>query len=119
MEREGAAGTAAGGAQPGTATSLIITLVPIMAAVFVAFLVIGLALPVLPLHVHQGLGLSAFVVGLVTGSQFAASLMSRVWSGHYADSRGAKRAVVAGLATAVVGGLVDLLSVRFVGVPWV
>ncbi len=28
----------------------------------------SLALPVLPLHVHQGLGLSSFVVGLVTGS---------------------------------------------------
>ena len=26
--------------------------------VFIAFLVIGLALPVLPLHVHQGLGLA-------------------------------------------------------------
>ena len=43
-----------------------------------AFLVIGLALPVLPLHVHQGLGLGTFVVGLVAGSQFAASLVSRV-----------------------------------------
>jgi MFS family permease len=68
--------------------------------------------------VHQGLGLSAFVVGLVTGSQFAASLMSRVWSGHYTDSRGAKRAVIAGLATAVVGGLLYLLSLRFVDAPW-
>ena len=76
---------------------------PIMDVVSVAFLVIGMALPVLPLHVHQGLGLSAFVVGLVTGSQFAASLITRVWSGHYADSRGAKRAVVIGLLTAVVG----------------
>jgi MFS family permease len=55
--------------------------------------------------VHQDLGLSTFVVGLVTGSQFAASLISRVWSGRYADSRGAKRAVVVGLLTAVVGGL--------------
>jgi hypothetical protein len=36
---------------------------PIMGMVLVAFLVIGLALPVLPLHVHQGLGLSTFVVG--------------------------------------------------------
>jgi MFS family permease len=94
------------------------TLLPIMAVVLIAFLVIGLALPVLPLQVHQGLGLSAFVVGLVTGSQFAASLMSRVWSGHYADSRGAKCAVIAGLATAVVGGLLYLLSLRFVDAPW-
>ena len=66
-----------------------------MGVVSVAFLVIGLALPVLPLHMHQGLGLSTFVVGLITGSQFAASLFSRVWSGRFADGRGAKRAVVA------------------------
>jgi MFS family permease len=73
---------------------------------------------VLPLHVHQGLGLSTFVVGLVTGSQFAASLISRVWSGRYADSKGAKRAVVVGLFTAVAGGLLYLLSLGFVGTPW-
>jgi MFS family permease len=93
-------------------------LLPIMGVVLVAFLVIGLALPVLPLHVHQDLGLSTFVVGLVTGSQFAASLISRVWSGHYADSKGAKRAVVVGLLTAVAGGLLYLLSIGFVGTPW-
>jgi len=38
---------------------------PIMGVVSVAFLVIGFALPVLPLHVHQDLGLSTFVVGLL------------------------------------------------------
>ena len=90
-----------------------------MVVVLVAFLIIGLALPVLPLHVHHGLGLSTFVVGLVTGSQFAASLISRVWSGHYADRRGAKRAVVAGLLTAVMAGLFYLVSLLFVGTPWV
>src|ERR1700704_6269873 len=83
----------------------ITALLPIMGVVLFAFLVIGIALPVLPLHVHQGLGLSTFVVGLVTGSQFAASLISRVWSGHYADSKGGKRAVVVGLLTAAVAGL--------------
>jgi len=59
---------------------------PIMGAVFISFLVIGLAMPVLPLHVHQGLGLGTFIVGLVAGSQFAASLISRVWAGRHADS---------------------------------
>ena len=82
----------------------IAVLLPIMGVVLVAFLVIGLALPVLPLHVHQGLGLSTFVVGLVTGSQFAASLISRVWSGQYSDNRGAKRSVIVGLLTAVGPG---------------
>jgi MFS family permease len=96
----------------------ITALLPIMGAVLIAFLVIGLALPVLPLHVHQGLGLSTFVVGLVTGSQFAASLISRVWSGRYADTRGAKRAVVAGLLAAAAAGLLYLLSLMFIGTPW-
>src|SRR6185312_5629151 len=75
----------------------IAPLLPIMAVVAVAFLVIGFALPVLPLHVHLGLGLGSFIVGIVTGSQFLASLFSRVWAGQFADRRGAKRAVVVGL----------------------
>ena len=33
----------------------VAAVVPIMAVVFIAFLIIGLALPVLPLQVHQGL----------------------------------------------------------------
>src|SRR6187399_1341538 len=96
----------------------IAALLPIMGVVLVAFLVIGVALPVLPLHVHHDLGLSTFVVGLVTGSQFLASLVSRVWSGRYADRRGAKRAVVAGLLTAITAGLLYLLSLVFVSTAW-
>src|SRR4051812_29062605 len=86
-------------------TSVVVTLLPIMAVVLTAFLIVGLAMPVLPLHVHQGLGLSTFMVGIVAGAQFAASLLSRLWSGHYADSRGAKRAVVTGLVAATTAGL--------------
>jgi MFS family permease len=63
------------------------------------------------------LGLGVFVVGLVTGSQFAASLVSRVWAGHYSDSRGAKRGVIAGLLIAAVSGLLYLLSLGFVASP--
>jgi hypothetical protein len=40
------------------APPVVATLLPIIVVVFIAFLVIGLALPVLPLHVHQGLGLA-------------------------------------------------------------
>ena len=55
-----------------TAQGSVADLLPIMGVVFIAFLVIGLAMPVLPHHVHQGLGLNSFVVGLVAGSPFAA-----------------------------------------------
>jgi MFS family permease len=96
----------------------VAVLIPIMVVVLTAFLTIGFALPVLPLHVHQGLGFGTFAVGLVPGSQFIASLISRMWSGEYADRRGAKRAVLAGLLMAAVAGLLYLLSVRVIGAPW-
>jgi MFS family permease len=94
-----------------------IALFPIMAAVFVAFLVIGMAMPVLPLHVHEGLALSTFIVGLVAGTQFGAAILSRVWAGRYADASGAKRAVIVGLLIAAMSGLVYLASLRFVENP--
>src|SRR6266513_1589163 len=92
-------------------------LLPIMGAVFVAFLVIGMALPVLPLHVHQRLGFGTFLVGLVAGSQFAAAILSRVWAGRHADTRGAKTAVTSGLMIAAAAGLLYLLSLRFASTP--
>ena len=92
-------------------------LLPIMAVVLIAFLVVGLALPVLPLHVHRTLGFGTFVVGLVGGSQFTVSLLTRVWSGHFADSRGGKRTVLVGLAGATASGLLYLLSFSLTAMP--
>lgn len=95
--------------------SVAATLLPLLAVVFAGFLVIGLALPVLPLHVHQELGLGTFAVGLVTGSQFAAALVTRMWAGNHADTRGAKRAVTAGLLAASAAGVLYLASLQFTG----
>ena len=92
-------------------------LLPLMAAVFVVFLVTGAALPVLPLHVHETLGLGTFAVGLVAGSQFAAALISRVYAGGFSDSRGPKRALTAGLLLAAASGLVYLVSLRLLASP--
>ncbi|MEF9605870.1 MFS transporter, partial [Paracoccus sp. PXZ] len=97
--------------------SVFVTLLPIMAAVLAGFVIIGLALPVLPLHVHDDLGFGTFVVGLVAGAQFAASLISRVWAGSFSDKYGAKRGVVTGLFAAAVSGLLYLLSLAFVSLP--
>src|SRR5437773_2790138 len=104
-------------AMPRTAQASFPALLPIMGVVFISFLIIGVAMPVLPLHVHQGLGLGTFIVGLVTGSQFAASLISRAWAGRHADGRGAKHAVATGLVLAAVAGVLYLLSLRFVSEP--
>ncbi|MEY9707645.1 MFS family permease [Bradyrhizobium diazoefficiens] len=99
--------------EPAWTPGIRATLLPIMGVVFVGFLVIGVAMPVLPLHVHDRLGFGTFMVGLVAGSQFAASLISRPWAGHFSDARGAKRGVVVGLLAAAAAGLLYLLSFGF------
>jgi MFS family permease len=95
----------------------VATLLPIMAVVFIAYLFMGMAMPVLPLHVHRGLGLGTFLVGVVAGTQFAAAFVSRPWAGRLADTRGAKQAVVTGLLIAAVAGLLYIVSLRFTDRP--
>jgi hypothetical protein len=55
-----------------TAKHSVTALLPILGVVFIAFLIIGLAMPVLPLHVHQGLGLSVEWLKHVTDEQYNA-----------------------------------------------
>ena len=98
-------------------SSVLVTLMPIMAAVLVGFLIIGIALPVLPLHVKNGLGFGTFIVGLVAGAQFGASLISRIWSGAYSDKRGAKKGVLVGLIAAFAAGFLYQISLWFISLP--
>ena len=85
--------------RPRAANPAVLALLPIIAVAFLAYLVMGLALPVLPLHVHEGLGLSTFG-GLVAGSQLTASLVSRVFAGRHVRRRGPQRTVAPGLVIA-------------------
>jgi hypothetical protein len=62
------------------AKNVFIKMLPITLAVFIAFLTIGLPLPVLPLHLHYTLGMSNLVVGIAIGVQFFAALLSRAWA---------------------------------------
>src|SRR5580692_6986390 len=97
--------------------NVFLTMLPITLAVFVGFLTIGLALPVLPLHLHYTLGMSTVVVGIVIGTQFATALLSRAWAGGLSDRRGAKRAVMMGLPVAALSGVAYLSSLALIGRP--
>lgn len=115
--RTPAAAPHASPSHPPPAVNVFLKLLPITLAVFIGFLTIGLPLPVLPLHLHDALGMGTLVVGLVIGTQFAAALLSRAWAGHVADSLGAKRAVVMGLLAASASGVAYLVSLGFVASP--
>jgi MFS family permease len=99
------------------APSVLRAFIPIMVIVLLSFAVIGMALPVLPLHVHERLGMGPLVVGLISGSQFAASLLCRPWAGAFADRRGGKLAVTIGLLAAMAAGVFYLASLHFVHLP--
>ena len=96
-----------------------VALAPLVGAILTSFLVIGLAMPVIPLHVHDDLGLPAFYVGLVAGAQFGASFLTRFRAGVYADTRGARRSMLLGLCLAAVAGGPYYLSLLLMHSPFV
>ena len=97
--------------------NVFITLLPVTLAVFIAFLTMGMQLPVLPLHLQQNLGMDTLAIGTVIGAQFVASLLTRSWAGNFADMRGAKRAVLAGRLVVASSGVIYLISLLFVDRP--
>ncbi|EJL91553.1 arabinose transporter [Pantoea sp. GM01] len=98
-------------------SNVFITLLPLTLAVFISFLTMGMQLPVLPLHLQQNLGMDTLMIGAVIGAQFIAALLTRAWAGNFADMRGPKRAVIAGLVVIASSGFIYLLSLMFIHQP--
>lgn len=97
--------------------SAFLPLLPFMATVFVGLFATGMALPVLPRHVHDTLGQGTVMVGLVMGCQYAASLFARARAGSLADSRGPRLGALAGFVASFGVALLYLASVPFTGQP--
>ncbi len=94
--------------------SAFLPLLPFMVIVLVGLMATGMALPVVPRHVHDTLGQGTVVVGFVMGVQYLASVFARMWAGGTADTRGPRLAALCGFAASCAVGLAYLASVHAV-----
>lgn len=77
---------------------------------FFCYLSVGLPLAVLPGFVHNQLGYSSFMAGLIISVQYFATLVSRPQSGRLADAFGPKKVVMLGMSCCGMSGVLTILA---------
>lgn len=87
------------------------------AVLFVSYLCVAIPLPIVPVFVTERLGLGNVWAGLGVGIAFLATIVTRGYAGGLADGRGAKLAVVRGLACYMAGAATASLAGFLSGTP--
>ncbi|MFT4202343.1 MAG: MFS transporter [Chitinophagaceae bacterium] len=93
------------------------TIVGYVLMTFLGYFCIGLPLAVLPVYIHQDLGYSTFVAGLVISLQYFVTFVVRGFAGTLVDKRGPQPAVLLSMFSFVVSGVLLLSAFLFTGKP--
>ena len=81
-----------------------------VAFTFIAYVTIGLSLAVLPVFIHQKLGFSAIIAGVIISLQYITTFLCRAFAGNMVDKRGPKPAVAVGMTAFTMSGILLLLA---------
>ena len=79
-------------------------------ALFLSYLTVAMALPAIPVHVVEGLGLDNTWGGLAVGIAFLSTILTRGHAGAWTDRVGGKLAMQYGLLIYAAAGLVCALA---------
>jgi len=80
---------------------------------FIGYFIIGLSLGVLPVFIHQQLGYSAMIAGVVISLQYITTFIFRGYAGNIVDKKGPKPAVIMGMTGFAVSGVLLFLAYLF------
>src|SRR4051794_37394859 len=72
---------------------------------FIGYFTIGLSLGVLPVFIHNRLGYSAMIAGVVISLQYLSTFLFRGYAGSIIDKKGPKPAVLSGMTGFAISGL--------------
>lgn len=84
---------------------------------FFGYLCIGLPLAILPIFITKSLGYSAIVAGIVISIQYAATFITRGWSGTLIDKYGPRLSVFISMACFALSGVLLYLTYLFSSQP--
>lgn len=93
------------------------TITGFVAFTFIGYFTIGLALAVLPVFIHQHLGYSAMVAGVVISLQYVTTFVLRGYAGNIVDKKGPKPAVLLGMTGFIMSGVLLFVAYMFKDTP--
>lgn len=91
-------------------SNIVLTIIGYVKFTFIGYFTIGLSLGVLPVFIHNQLGYSAMVAGVVISLQYLSTFLFRSFAGKIIDRKGPKPAVIISMTGFALSGLFLLVA---------
>ncbi len=91
-------------------TKVRLTIIGFVTFTFIGYFTIGLPLAVLPIFIHQQLGYSTLMAGIVISLQYVTTFLLRGYAGNIVDKKGPKPAVIIGMIGFTLSGVLLFIA---------